>query len=102
MSWRFAGEDLLLDCHLQPGARQTACAGMHGERLKIRIHAPPLDGRANAELLAFLADAFGVAKSQVILESGASSRSKRVRVCRPVLFPSWPGMPEIARPTGRI
>ncbi|NLB99832.1 MAG: YggU family protein, partial [Pseudomonas formosensis] len=56
--WR--GADLLLDCHLQPGARSIGFAGQHGERLKIRISAPPVDGKANEMLLAFLAKEFDV------------------------------------------
>lgn len=71
MSWfRWDGEDLLLDCHLQPNASQDEFAGLHGGRLKIRLTAPPLEGKANAQLLAFIGKAFGVAKSQVRLESG--------------------------------
>lgn len=64
----------------QPGARRTAVAGVYGEgataQLKIAVHAPPLDGRANQALLAFLAELFGVDKKAVELLSGEQSRSK--------------------------
>ena len=90
--FRWDGADLMLDCHLQPKASKDEIAGLHGERLKIRISAPPIDGRANAQLLAFIAKAFGVAKSQVSLDSGDSSRQKRVRIQAPRQLPELPGL----------
>ena len=93
MSWfRWDGEDLILDCHLQPKASKDEFAGLHGERLKIRLTAPPVEGKANAHLLAFLAGAFGVAKSQVSLESGELNRQKRVRIRTPRKLPELPGL----------
>ncbi|WP_027896746.1 DUF167 domain-containing protein [Zestomonas thermotolerans] len=85
--YRWDGEDLLLDCHLQPKASRDEFAGLHGERLKIRLTAPPVEGKANAHLLKFLAEAFGVAKSQVRLESGELNRQKRVRIQAPKHLP---------------
>ena len=76
-----------LDLHVQPGAKRTEFAGRHGERLKVRIAAPPVDGAANDELVRFLAEAFGVPRRQVILVSGAASRSKRVRIEAPARRP---------------
>ncbi len=88
MSWfRWDGEDLLIDCHLQPKASKDEFAGLHGERLKIRLTAPPVEGKANAHLLAFLGKAFGVAKSLVTLESGELNRQKRVRIHAPQKLP---------------
>ncbi|WP_252271871.1 DUF167 domain-containing protein [Pseudomonas subflava] len=93
MSWfRWDGEDLLLNCHLQPKASRDEFAGLHGERLKIRLTAPPVEGKANAQLQAFLAGAFGVAKSQVSLESGELNRQKRVRIRAPRTLPGLPGL----------
>ncbi|ACO76565.1 hypothetical protein AvCA_03050 [Azotobacter vinelandii CA] len=93
MSWyRWDGEDLILACHLQPKASKDEFAGLHGERLKIRLTAPPVEGKANAHLLAFLAGVFGVPKSQVSLESGESNRQKRVRIRRPRQLPALPGL----------
>ena len=81
MSWLFAdGDGVTLRLHIQPGAKKTEVIGLHGEALKIRLAAPPVDGKANACLLAFLADKLGVAKTAVKLLSGDSSRAKRVRV----------------------
>lgn len=64
----------------QPGAKRTAITGIYGEgttaQLKIAAHAPPLEGRANEALIAFLADVFSVPKNAVELISGEISRSK--------------------------
>jgi uncharacterized protein (TIGR00251 family) len=64
----------------QPGAKKTTIVGVYGEgataQLKIAVQAPPIEGRANAALITFLADKFGVAKSHVELVSGELSRSK--------------------------
>ncbi len=64
----------------QPGARKTAITGIYGEgaaaQLKIAVHAPPLEGRANHALLVFLAEFFSLSRSSVELVSGDSSRSK--------------------------
>lgn len=85
--YRWDGEDLILACHLQPKASRDEFAGLHGDRLKIRLTAPPVEGKANAHLMAFLAKAFGVPKSQVSLESGELNRQKRVRIARPQCLP---------------
>lgn len=86
--FRGHGADLILECHVQPKASSDAFAGLHEERLKIRLSAPPVDGKANAHLMTFLADAFAVGKSQVSLESGPQSRQKRVRIKQPQCLPS--------------
>lgn len=77
---RVSGDDVVLSLHIQPGAKKTEVAGLHGEALKIRLHAPPVDGKANDALIAFLAERLGVPKARVVLETGQTSRSKRVRV----------------------
>ncbi|POZ63261.1 DUF167 domain-containing protein [Chromobacterium alticapitis] len=69
-----------LTLHVQPGAKKTEPAGEHGECLKIRLAAPPVDGKANAALLLWLADRFDVAKRDVILLSGDKSRHKVVEI----------------------
>ena len=69
-----------LRLHIQPGAKKTAVVGLHGEALKIRLAAPPVEGKANACLIAFLADRLGVARSAIRLVSGKASRAKRVRI----------------------
>jgi len=74
------GHDVLLQLHIQPGAKKTALAGLHGEALKIRLAAPPVDGKANEALLSFLASCLQLPKARITLVSGHSSRSKRVRL----------------------
>ena len=65
---------------MQPGARTSSAAGLHGDALKIRIAAPALDGRANEALVEFLAAKLGVAKRNVRLVHGERSRAKRLEV----------------------
>ena len=71
---------LTLTLHIQPGAKKTEVAGEHGDALKIRLAAPPVDGKANAALLAFIAGRLGVPKSAVTLKSGQTSRRKVVEI----------------------
>jgi len=80
--------DLLLYCHLQPGAKRSDFAGLHGARLKIRIKAAPVEGKANEDLLRFLADAFAVSRSAVSITQGQSSRQKTVLVRQPARLPA--------------
>jgi hypothetical protein len=64
----------------QPGAKRTAITGIYGEaaaaQLKVAVHAPPLEGRANQALIAFLAEFFSLSKNSVELTAGELSRSK--------------------------
>jgi uncharacterized protein len=78
---------IVLTLHVQPGAKRTEVAGTHGDSLKIRLAAPPVDGKANAELLTFLAEAFGVPRRNVTLVRGDASREKVVRIVRPRMRP---------------
>ena len=71
---------LVLEVHVQPGAKRTERAGTHGGRIKIRLAAPPIDGKANEALVEFLAGEYGVPKRNVTIESGLSSRQKRVSI----------------------
>lgn len=72
--------NLVLTLHIQPNARRTEFVGLHGEAMKLRLAAPPVDGKANAALCAFLADFCGVPRAAVSLVSGETSRAKRVRI----------------------
>ena len=81
MSWYQPRQDgWLLTLHVQPGAKVTAVVGLHGGALKLRLAAPPVDGKANTALCQFLARCFEVPQSAVELVAGASSRQKRVLV----------------------
>jgi uncharacterized protein len=77
---RVDGDDVILNLHIQPGAKKTEVVGLHGDALKIRLAAPPVDGKANEALLAFIAAKVGVGKTAVALVSGQTSRAKRVRI----------------------
>jgi len=63
-----------------PRARKNEIVGIHGDALKVRLTAPPVEGRANEALIAFLAKRLGVRKSQVEIVVGATSRRKMIRV----------------------
>lgn len=87
MFYQWRERDLTLFCHLQPNASRSEFAGQHGERLKIRIKAPPVDGKANAELIKFLAKQFGVSKANVVITQGEGSRQKTVNISSPASLP---------------
>lgn len=66
--------------HVVPQAKRTEVVGVHGNGIRIRLAAPPVDGAANAELVRFLADRLGVARANVRIKSGAGARRKVVEV----------------------
>jgi uncharacterized protein (TIGR00251 family) len=88
---RDEGGALVLALHVQPGAARTEVAGVHGAgkeaRLRVRLAAPPVDGKANAVLRHFLADAFDVPLRNVTLVRGQASRQKTIRVDAPARRP---------------
>ena len=71
---------MILDLHVQPGAARSEFAGEHGSRLKVRLAARAVDGKANEALIAFLAEHYGVPKRSVRILSGLKSRQKRVEI----------------------
>ena len=71
---------MILDLHVQPGASRSEFAGLHGSRIKVRLAARAVDGKANEALVAFLSDHFKVPRSSVRILSGLKSRRKRVEV----------------------
>jgi len=77
---RATKDGVTLAVRAQPGAKKTAIIGVYGEgesaQLKIAVQAPPIEGRANQALIAFLAIFFGIPKSAVSVVSGELSRSK--------------------------
>lgn len=74
------GDGVVLVLHIQPGAKKTELAGRHGDALKIRLAAPPVDGKANECLIAFLAERLSLPRAALALVSGQTSRAKRVAV----------------------
>jgi len=85
-SWQ--NGDLLLRIYLQPRASVDEIVGPHGEALKIRVTAPPIEGKANRKLRAFLADQFRVPPTRVTLEKGHGSRIKLWRIHQPRRLPA--------------
>jgi uncharacterized protein len=65
---------------VQPKASRTECIGVHGDALKIRVAAPPVDGAANEEVVRFLASALAIPRTAVHIESGTRCRHKRIRI----------------------
>lgn len=90
--YRWDDEDLILTCKLQPKASQDEFVGEHSNQLKIRITAPPVDGKANQHLIRFLAKAFGISKGQVTIESGELGRNKTIRISNPKKIPAKLGI----------
>lgn len=76
-----ADRRVILTLHIQPGAKKTEFAGQHGDALKIRLAAPPVDGKANEALVRFIAEALKLPKSAVNLKSGQTSRRKVLEIC---------------------
>lgn len=70
----------VLKVHVQPNAARTECVGIHGDALKIRVAARPLDGAANDALIRFIAARCGVPQASVVIQSGADGRRKRLCV----------------------
>lgn len=82
------GDALYLRLYLQPKASQDRFLGLHGDELKVAITAPPVDGKANAHLLKWLAKQCRVAKSQVQLVTGDCSRHKKIMITSPKEIPA--------------
>ena len=91
--WYWQGEALYLKLHVQPGAKRDEIVGPHGEALKVRITAPPVEGKANAHLLRFLARRTGVHPKSVTLVKGQGTRQKIIMIRSPLQL-----LPGIDRP----
>jgi uncharacterized protein len=69
-----------IDVLVQPRASRAKIGPRHGDRIKIAVTAPPVDGEANLAVIELLAKSLGVAKSAVEVVAGASSRRKTIRI----------------------
>lgn len=76
--------DVLIDVHVVPNAAKTEPAGLHGEpgrlALRLRLHAPPVDGKANQALVKWLANCLGVPQNAIALVRGETSKRKQLRL----------------------
>jgi uncharacterized protein len=69
-----------VDISVVPGAKRTEFIGLHDGALRVRLAAPPVDGKANEALIAWVADELGIQRRSVELIRGMTSRRKQVRV----------------------
>ena len=88
LTWyRWEGRDLILKVRVQPRAKHSELADVQAGYLRVRLNAPPVDGKANAQLCELLAATFGVPKSAVTLLQGQSARDKRLCIVAPKQLP---------------
>lgn len=87
MFFKWQDDDLILSVRVQPRAAHDAFAEYNDEYIKIRITAPPVDGKANEHLIAFLSRTFKVARSSIQLLSGETGRNKRLLIPQPKALP---------------
>lgn len=81
-------DGLVLRLYIQPKASRDSLVGIHGDELKVAITAPPVDGKANAHLVKYLAKQFRVAKGQVVIEKGELGRHKHIKIIDPQQIPT--------------
>ena len=91
---RDVADGCTVSVRVHPGARRNAVSGVHNGAVKISLTSPPVDGRANEALIAFVAELLGVPRSRVSLVAGMTGRAKVLRVTgksaaevRAALFP---------------
>lgn len=81
MSWITESKNgVVIQVHATPRASRNQIQGLHGEAIKIRLQAPPVDGKANENLIDFIAETLGVPRHQITLLSGQTSRRKRLGI----------------------
>ncbi|WP_461520374.1 DUF167 family protein [Porticoccus sp.] len=85
--YQWQQSQLLLHCLLQPRSSKNEIVGIQGDRLKIRITAPPVDGKANQHLVALLSKWFGAPKSAITIVRGETGRQKTVAIESPSKLP---------------
>ncbi len=71
---------VLIHLAIQPGARKSGLCGVHGDRLKLKVASPPVDGKANDSVVEFFAEFFDVAMRNVTIVRGQTSRQKTVAI----------------------
>lgn len=85
--YQWQGENLILRCHVQPQAATDEVVGVHGDRLKIRITAPPVEGKANAHIIKWFSKLFKVPKGDIAIIQGELGRQKTLQIRAPKLLP---------------
>lgn len=87
--FQWQDQTLTLHVYLQPNASKNAFAGLHDGYLKILVNAPPVEGKANTQLILFLSKLFSVPKNAIQLQQGSYSRYKKVVINGPKRLPDW-------------
>lgn len=77
---RESRDGLILQLQVQPGARRNEIVGLHGDRLKVKVKAPPVDGAANAEIIRFLSETLSLRRHEIEISSGESGRQKNLKI----------------------
>lgn len=85
--YRWQGPDLVVQLQVLPRSSRDGFGDTHDNRLKVKLTAAPVDGKANQVLVAFLAKAFGLPKTRVHIDKGANSRQKTIRLEQPSRLP---------------
>jgi uncharacterized protein (TIGR00251 family) len=77
-----SGDVLILNVRVEPRSSRPGIAGHYGDGIKVKLNSPPVDGRANSELIDILAKEYGIHKRDVEIISGRNSKNKVVRLKR--------------------
>jgi uncharacterized protein (TIGR00251 family) len=85
--YRLQHDELLLNLHVQPGAKCSDIIGLHGDSLKVKVAASPIEGRANSILIRYIADLFGVPMKNVEIKQGLQSRRKLISILHTKINP---------------
>lgn len=98
--FRWQDDCLILNCRIQPRAGKDSFAEVLGDQIKVRITAPPVDGKANAHLIKFLASEFAVPQQNISIIKGESNRQKLISICHPRRLPALNGL-QMSQTTNR-
>lgn len=82
-------DKLILRLYLQPGAKKNEVSGLFNDRLKIKVKAPPVAGKANREIIDMLANEFDTRKSHITIANGKLNRNKTIDIVSPYKIPEW-------------
>jgi hypothetical protein len=87
-AYRWDGDDLILRVSVQPRSSINAITEINDHCVKIKLTSAPVDGKANQSLTKLLSKAFGVSASQISIEKGEISKTKRIRISTPKILPA--------------
>ncbi|MBE9562068.1 MAG: YggU family protein [Proteobacteria bacterium] len=87
--YRWEGKNLVLSIYVQPRSSKNCIVGVYDNKLKVKVTAPPVDGKANADIYKLFAKLFGIAKSKIIILNGQTSRNKNILIKSPKKIPNF-------------